>query len=148
MTSIGILQVQIPFRTTWKSWNIRKTILVISFQDTRIFDSRMFDIWYPILFCLYISSLISYNIVLQTMYGSHLWNEIQGVPKKIRQGFCLISRQPSIGFSNRFFLLKTDIHTQILNTNHFCAILAGRDIYKTKWDSPLDDSDQNLDYLI
>ena len=36
---------------------------------------------------------------------------LQGVPKKIRLGFCLISRQPSTGFSNRFFLLKTEIHT-------------------------------------
>ena len=28
---------------------------------------------------------------------------IQGVLKKVRLGFCLISRQPNIGFSNRFF---------------------------------------------
>ena len=27
-----------------------------------------------------------------------------------------------------FFLLKTEIHKQILNTNHFCAILGGWDI--------------------
>ena len=44
---------------------------------------------------------------------------VQGVPKKIRLGFCLISWQPSIGFSNHFFLLKTEIHTQILNTKPF-----------------------------
>ena len=30
-----------------------------------------------------------------------------------------MSRQPSIRFSNRFFLLKTEIHTQILNTKPF-----------------------------
>ena len=44
---------------------------------------------------------------------------LQGVPKRIRLGFCLISRQPMIGFSNRFFLLKTEIHTVILNTEPF-----------------------------
>ena len=33
-----------------------------------------------------------------------------GVPKKMKLRFCLISRQPSIGFSNRFFPLKTEIH--------------------------------------
>ena len=32
-----------------------------------------------------------------------LKNGLQGVPKKMRLGFCLISRQPNIGFSNRFF---------------------------------------------
>ena len=44
---------------------------------------------------------------------------IQGVPKKMRLGFCFISQQPSIGFSNRFLLLKNEIHTQIFNTNLF-----------------------------
>ena len=46
-------------------------------------------------------------------------NYLQGVPKKMRLGFCLISRQPNIGFSNRFFLLETEIHTPILNTKPF-----------------------------
>ena len=31
---------------------------------------------------------------------------------------------------------------------HFCAIFRGRDICKTKWNSWLDDFDQNLNYLI
>ena len=42
--------------------------------------------------------------------------QIQGVPKKIRLHFCLISWQPIAGFSNCIFLLKTEIHT------HFCVI--------------------------
>ena len=33
--------------------------------------------------------------------------------------FCKYSRQPSIRFLNYFFLLKTEIHTQILNTTPF-----------------------------
>ena len=33
--------------------------------------------------------------------------------------FCLISLQPSIRFSNNFFLLKTEIHTHILHTEPF-----------------------------
>ena len=49
----------------------------------------------------------------------YLHFDIQGVPKKMRLGFSLISQQPSIGFSNCFFLLKTEIHTQILNTKPF-----------------------------
>ena len=32
---------------------------------------------------------------------------------------CLISQQPNIWFSNCFFLLKIEIHTQILNTKRF-----------------------------
>ena len=36
-----------------------------------------------------------------------------------------ISWQPSIGFSNRFFLLKTKIHTQILNTKPFLCAFRG-----------------------
>ena len=44
---------------------------------------------------------------------------LQGVPKRIRLGFCLISQQPCIGFSNCFYFLKTEIHKQILNTKLF-----------------------------
>ena len=36
-----------------------------------------------------------------------------------------ISRQPSIGFSNSFFLLKTEIHMQILYTKPFMCDLRG-----------------------
>ena len=50
---------------------------------------------------------------------------LQGVPKKIRLGFCLISRQPGLGFSNCFFLLKTEIHTQILNTKPLLSDIRG-----------------------
>ena len=50
---------------------------------------------------------------------------IQGVPKRIRLGFCLVSQQPSIGFSNSFFHLKADIHTEILNTNPFLYNIRG-----------------------
>ena len=44
------------FCTIWASQNIRKTILGIKTLDCSKF--RIFDIWYPILFCLYLSSLI------------------------------------------------------------------------------------------
>ena len=40
-------------------------------------------------------------------------------PKKMTLCFGLISWQPSIGFSNHFFHLKTEILTQILNTKPF-----------------------------
>ena len=36
-----------------------------------------------------------------------------------------ISLQPNIGFSNCFFLLKTEIHTQILNTKPFLCEFLG-----------------------
>ena len=60
VTSIGLFQVQTQFCTTWKSKNIRKTILGISFQDTRLFE--IYKFWYMI---LRIVSLISHlpNIV-------------------------------------------------------------------------------------
>ena len=48
-----------------------------------------------------------------------------GRPEKMKLGFCLISQQPSAGFSNPFFLLKTEIHTQILNIKPFLCDLRG-----------------------
>ena len=58
--------------------------------------------------------------------------KLQGAPKRIRLGFCLISRQPSIGFLNSFFLLKLRSMSKYWKQNHFCVILGGWDIYKTK----------------
>ena len=43
----------------------------------------------------------------------------------MRLGFCLISRQQIIGFLNRFFLLKTEIHTQIFNSKPFLCDFRG-----------------------
>ena len=43
-----------------------------------------------------------------------------------------------IGFSNRFFLLKTEIHTVILNTEPFLYDNWGREIRETKWSSEID----------
>ena len=40
--------------------------------------------------------------------------------------------QPSIGFSNRFFLLKTEIHTQILTTKPFLCNFRGLRNLKNK----------------
>ena len=54
------------------------------------------------------------------IYFAFSWN-LQGVPKKMRLLFCLISRQPNIRFSNCFFLLKTEIHTLVLNTQTFLS---------------------------
>ena len=47
------------------------------------------------------------------------FSNLQGVPKKMRLSVCFLSQQPSIGFLNSFFLLKTEILTQILNTKPF-----------------------------
>ena len=59
---------------------------------------------------------------------------IQGVPKRIGLGFCLISRLQSIGFSNCFFLLETEIHTQILNAKPFlCDIKGLRYLQNKMW---------------
>ena len=70
----------------------------------------------------WLTLFMSINIYEQSWSPSFL---VQGVPKIIRLGFCLISRQPSIGFLNRFFLLKTEIHTQILNTKPFLCDIWG-----------------------
>ena len=45
--------------------------------------------------------------------------------KKYKVFILQISWQPSIGFSNSFFLLKTEIHMQILNTNPFLCDFRG-----------------------
>ena len=50
----------------------------------------------------------------------------------------LISWQPSIRFSYLFFILKTEIHTKILNTNPFLCDIRGWDIYKSKCFSETD----------
>ena len=44
---------------------------------------------------------------------------------KMGLGYCLISRQPNVGFSNRFFLLKTKTHKEIFNTKPFLCDLRG-----------------------
>ena len=49
-----------------------------------------------------------------------------------------IFRKPSIGFSNCFFLLETEIHTQILNTKPFLCNIRGPRFYKTKCGSETD----------
>ena len=51
---------------------------------------------------------------------------------------CLISREPRNRFLNHFFLLKTEIHIKFRIQNHFCAILRGWDICKTKSVSEID----------
>ena len=56
-----------------------------------------------------------------------------GCPKKMRLRFCLISRQPNIGFSNSFFSWKLRSIPKFWIQNHFYAILGGRGIYKTKY---------------
>ena len=61
-------------------------------------------------------------------------HHIQGVPKKMRLGVCLISQQRSIGFLNHFFLLKTEIHMQILNTKPFLCDIRGAFFV---WTAPL-----------
>ena len=66
-----------------------------------------------------LAGMIGYYILGQ------LSEDIQGVPKRIRLCFCLISQQPSIGFLNRFFPLKTEIRTQILNTKPFLCNIRG-----------------------
>ena len=63
---------------------------------------------------------------------------IQGVPKRMRLGFCLISQQPCFRFSHRFFSWKLRSIRKFWIQNHFCAILGNRDIYKTKCDSETD----------
>ena len=60
---------------------------------------------------------------------------LQGVPKRSRLGFCLISQQPSIVFSNHFFFWKLRSLRKFWIQNHFWAILGGQGIYKTKWGS-------------
>ena len=39
--------------------------------------------------------------------------------------FCLISQKPWKGITNNFFLLKTDLHTQILSTKPFLCDTRG-----------------------
>ena len=46
------------------------------------------------------------------------------------------------------FFLKTEIHTQILNTKQFLCNIRRPRYLQTKWDSRLDDSVENLNHLI
>ena len=60
----------------------------------------------PVQSCILIHTRKSVHIHLHTCPETFFlcfFFSLQGVPKKIRLGFCLISRQPSISFSNRFF---------------------------------------------
>ena len=56
--------------------------------------------------------------------------EIQGVPKKMRLHFCLISLQPIIGFSNRFFSPENwDPYARVIYSKIFERCL-GAEIFK------------------
>ena len=64
---------------------------------------------------------------------SEIHLEIQGVSKQNGAVFILkISWQPSTGFSNSFFLLKTKINTQILSTNPFLCNFLGLRYFQNK----------------
>ena len=69
--------------------------------------------------------MLGYNLFISLCIYVWLRYQVtlQGVPKKMRLSFCLISRQPSIRFSNCFFLLKTVIHTILLNHSKLNAFL-------------------------
>ena len=62
-----------------------------------------------------------------------------GCPKKMIPCFCLISQQPNIGLSNRFFSWKLIFTHRFWIQNHFSVILGGRDINKTKFSSETDE---------
>ena len=64
---------------------------------------------------------------LQSSYKQY--NVSTGCPKKMRLLFCLISRQPNIGFSNHFLLLKIEIHSYIFNTKPFLCDIRGPEIF-------------------
>ena len=79
------------------------------------------------------------------------WNTlyIQGVSKKMVQClFCKFLGNQALDFQMVFFSWKLRSICKFWIQNHFCAILRSWDICKTKWNSWLDDSDQNLNYLI
>ena len=52
--------------------------------------------------------------------------------------FFLISREPSIGFLNRFFSWKLRSIHKFWIPNHICAILGGQDIHNTNYGSETD----------
>ena len=57
---------------------------------------------------------------------------LQGVSKKCKNRICLISREPRNRFLNRFFLLKTEIHMKILNTEPILCDIRGLRYLQTK----------------
>ena len=59
---------------------------------------------------------------------------IQGVPKKWTFCICSICKELRNGFLNHFFLLKTETHMYILNTEPFLDDIRGlRYIQKKTW---------------
>ena len=98
--------------------------LINIFRGKAMHDKNNLSILWNKIICWPIISLLSHFSLTPSINGDP-WNwlckTIQGVPIKMRLGFCLISRQPNIGFSNRFFLLKTEIHTLMLNTQTFVS---------------------------
>ena len=85
---------------------------------------------------------------LALLVDQHIYKHT-GCPKK-NETRCLlnISTTKYWIFKPFFFSWKLRSIRSCWILKHFWAILGGRDICETKWDSWLDDSDQNSNYLI
>ena len=96
----------------------------------------MINIWYLIFDTGYLTLDILY-LISDTWFPildiwhliSDTWYMIQGVSKKSPEFSCItriaITWWACNGFTSRFFLLKAEIHTQILNTEPFLSYIRG-----------------------
>ena len=99
---------------------IHKTLMLRFFWDTLYMGTILF-IYRP-----YMNQMLH----ISHQYQSH----IQGVPKKWTFCICSISKELRNGFLNNFFLLKTDTHMYILNTEPFLDDIRGlRYIQNKTW---------------
>ena len=132
VTSIGIFQVQPQFCTIWKNWNIRKTISVFMTLNCSMF--RNFDIWYLILFRLYLGSLILYrSLYSRQCYGSLLsnWIYTQQICDNLME--ILIIKQSLLFFRHPVFYIHC-LHCANLEFHDNCLIVCRViNIFSKKW---------------
>ena len=133
---------------------IFKILLLLSHIGVNINKSDSYRhnvliIWVLMTILVTCSILFSYTEICQGEEAFPEWSlyvtsmrwkskESKGCPKKMKLGFCLISRQPNIRFSNSFFSWKLRYIHKFWIQNHFCEILGDQDIYKTKYGSKTD----------
>ena len=74
--------------------------------------------------------VLNNNCLVVDIHKNWEWENILGVPKKMRLCFCLISRQPSIRLANNFFSWKLRSIRTFSIQNHFCAIKGAENFIK------------------
>ena len=110
----------------FKTFSPDLIVVVLLGKTGTVFCHKLVNQSWLFLYYLFYACQQSDSGACLEIYSNHFSVKLPGVLKKnIALYISQISQQPSIGFSNSFFPLKTEIHMQILYTKPFLCDLRG-----------------------